>query len=152
MIISDFIICDDIRFEENKKLSIMGVIEDVMEIAVPPKEKGKWPKLVTFGLLIRCIVDESEFEKNPVACEVIVHMGDEKITIGRAKMGKSSTDEKSSNRIAIATVLRNFPAKSPGLLNAGVKIYDADDNLIAEEFAKAPIRLVEKVLATNIKQ
>ncbi len=49
----DFIFCDDIRYEQNNKLSLMGLYNDCIILKSNSKDAIKWPIPISLALLLR---------------------------------------------------------------------------------------------------
>ncbi len=49
----DFIFCDDIRYEQNNKLSLMGLYNDCIIIKSNKEDAIKWPIPMSLALLLR---------------------------------------------------------------------------------------------------
>ena len=60
MIVTDFIVCDDIRSELGMKLSLMGIYNDRIRLQLRPGTSIDWPTGIKLGIYIRAEIDSEK--------------------------------------------------------------------------------------------
>lgn len=121
MRISDFIICDDIRFEQLNKVSLMGLYNDRIAITVPEKKSIKWPLVMSLGLYVRV---ESVEKKIPsdFNFKISFLMNDKELG------GLQGSGKPASPSVAVVPAkVPQFPITESGILKFVFSMKDASD-------------------------
>ena len=83
MKITNFMICDDLRFEKDNKISLMGLYEDVIVFNVNSSNRGKWPKPFSFAILLRMQIEEKDVESGMETIAITLNINDEEKKIAK---------------------------------------------------------------------
>lgn len=124
MKISNFIICDDIRFEKDNKISLMGLYEEVISFNVDSASKGKWPKPFSFAILLRMQIEDSDVESGMKSLGVSIEINGEEQLV--TKIDIKSEHLENRRKIGIMPKINNFPINSEGDLIVKVRLFDKD--------------------------
>jgi hypothetical protein len=145
MKISNFIICDDIRFEKDNKISLMGLYEEVISFNVDPSNKGKWPKLFSFAILLRMQIEDKDVESGTMALGVSIEVNGEEQLV--TKIDIKSEHLQNRKKIGIMPKINNFPIKSEGNLIVKVSLFDKDGKEV-DQVVSPTTKIVESVRDT----
>jgi hypothetical protein len=112
----DFIFCDDIRYEQNNKLSLMGLYNDCIIIYASKKDAIKWPAPIALASLLRFQVDTSD--EKPDNFELEYFMNKKPIMkiqgqVNIARTGLSAFNLAVKNRVMLI---------EPGMLGFAIKL------------------------------
>lgn len=144
MIIIDFIVCDDIRFEQQGKRSLMGVYEEVFPI-FDPQGSDVWPKLISFGISVRSILTIEDIQKKPTKVELFLKIDNKKVSLTKGPLPTSPVTDQGERRISMTAVFNGYPIEKAGKLSVILAAMDANDTVIAE--AESPGSLSFKVFS-----
>ncbi len=143
MRIGDFLVCDDIRYEIGNKHSLIGLYDDQIQFQVSISEKGKWPKGLALGILLRAKF-ENELERLQVTKFRL-----ESTLNGTKKLlaeGGFNYDAKVVARgINIAIVLKQFLFESTGDLTFRYTFLDSKNSVVQVFDSPDPIKVTEAV-------
>lgn len=145
MQITDFIICEDIRFEESGKRSLMGVIEDTM-IIFEQNINHTWPKPLSFGLMLRVLLSKEQLATKPSDFELLLQIDDERKTFAKGELPPFPMDSPEKNRLAIAMLVKNYPINKPGRIFAILRLKNKEGQVVAEQKTVDGVRLQVQVL------
>lgn len=73
MKLKDAIFCDDIRYENNNKISLMGIYNDRILIKAAPNMTLSWPIPLRLAIYLRFIIDEKEEHPNSFEFEYLLN-------------------------------------------------------------------------------
>jgi hypothetical protein len=145
MQIIDFILCEDIRFEEGGKRSLMGVFEDTITI-VEHNNQNNWPKPLSFGLMLRALLSEEQVAKKPSDFELFLQLDAERAPLAKGKISPPPVGSPSIQRLAIAILVKNFPLNKTEKIWAILQLKDKDGKILAEQKTADSIKLKVRVI------
>lgn len=145
MQIIDFILCEDIRFEEGGRRSLMGVFEDTL-IIIEHNSQNKWPKPLSFGLMLRALLSEEQVAKKPSDFELFLQLDDERMSLAKGKISPPPVENPSIQRLAIAMLVKNFPLNKTEKIWAILQLKDKDGKILAEQKTIDSVNLKVRVL------
>lgn len=125
----DAIFCDDIRYEVNNKLSLIGVYNDQMILRVSDSEKIEWPISMNLSLLLRFKLEENE--KNPDHFEFEYILNNNSVVKVNGEFNGSSTQAQFTLTITACIPLE------PGDLGFSLKLYAKEKLLLSEQQEKS---------------
>ncbi|MBA3017104.1 MAG: hypothetical protein KJ550_13415 [Proteobacteria bacterium] len=144
MIITDFIVCEDVRFEVTGQQSLIGVYHENIQFTVTSSNRGVWPKHLSLAVFTRLLFEQKDTEKNICKIELFVGLKGDLISVGKpADIDKTKLDD--HGRIVMTAVLKNFPLKGPGNFLICLKAYNEDDELVAEVSSPCSVEIKEVV-------
>lgn len=127
MKLEDFIIAEDIRFENGNKISIMGVVYDEISINLP--DEVEWPIPYRFGVFIRFKVESP----NEIPTKFILKVNHNDKTI--AQLDGKFEQKGTFGIISLPLVINPFPLPGYGVLNFIIEIYNNENLLVSESKA-----------------
>lgn len=148
-IIND-IICDDIRYEEQGKISLMGIYEKDITFNVTPDKKGTWPKHFTFAIFLRCRLDEKDLEKGITSISLSIKQGESKKTLGKQPITHTRLQKGMSLTFAAKFVNHEVLDSAP--LTGSIIFYDKDDNVVEELSSDNPVTFHDVVIQDPLNQ
>lgn len=144
MIITDFIVCENIREERSGQHSLIGVFHENIIFHVTPSNRNVWPKPMTLAFLVRVLFEEEDIEKNICKIGLSAGINDDLTLLGPLDISKEKMHNK--GLIVLAVALNNFPIKNTGDFTIHLKAYNAKDEVVAEMFPSTVIKVTEVVV------
>ena len=126
MKLHDFIFCDDIRYEQNNKLSLMGLYNDCIIIKSKSKDVIKWPVPMVLALLLRFCQDDGDEKPDNFEFEYFINKKFIVKIQGQVNIAKTSL---STFNLTIKT---QGMLIEPGWLGFTVKLLKKDKLLCSE--------------------
>jgi hypothetical protein len=123
----DYIISEDIRYEIDNKISIMGIYTDEIRLRLP--DDIQWPIPFRFGVFIRLKIEESDIIPNRFVLKV--DHNDKNI----ARMDGNIEINTSVRTISLPLVINPFPLPGYGAIQFNFEIYNNDNLLNSETHA-----------------
>lgn len=120
----DAIFCEDIRFEVNNKISLMGLYTDQIIFRFPetPESEIKWPVVTNLALLLRVRIEKNE--KYPSRFKFAYFLNDKKIATIE---GKINTND---NQYLLNLILLTPQISlQPGDLSFFIELLNEQDSL-----------------------
>jgi hypothetical protein len=128
MHLTDFIVCDDIRHEINRKVTLVGIYGDSINLISTPGTKVTWPLAMKLGLYIRLQIDSTdEIKPNTLFELTCLHEGMEFMRFDGSMILKESI--KSLFAIPLSAVI---PFPGPGKITFALKLKTADGKAYEE--------------------
>jgi hypothetical protein len=124
MKLEDFVIAEDIRFENGNKISIIGVVNDEVILSLP--DDIEWPIPYRFGIFIRLNVEITDLK--PTKFILSVFHDDTQI----AKLDGSFEQKDKLEKITLPLVINPFPLPGYGTVRFIIDIYNNENLLISE--------------------
>ncbi|MEQ1557785.1 MAG: hypothetical protein ABL933_02440 [Methyloglobulus sp.] len=124
MKLKDFVIAEDIRFENGNKISIMGVVDDEVTLTLP--DDVEWPIPYRFGVFIRLNVEKTDLKPTKFTLTVVHDVN----TI--AKLDGSFEQKDTLGKIMLPLVINPFPLPGYGTIRFIIDIYNNENLLISE--------------------
>jgi hypothetical protein len=149
MQIIDFLLCEDIRFEEGGKRSLMGVFEDTMVI-IEHSNQNNWPKPLSFGLMLRVLLSEEQVAKKPSDFELFLQLDNERTLLAKGKISPPPIESPSIQRLAIAMLVKNFPLNKTEKIGAILQLKDKEGKVLAEQKTLDSVKLKVQVLNQQV--
>ncbi|MCD4762753.1 MAG: hypothetical protein K8R28_01885 [Desulfobacterales bacterium] len=144
MIITDFIVCEDIRFEVRGQHSLIGVYHENIQFHVTPSNRDVWPKHHSLAVFTRVLFEQKDVEKNICKIELFVGLSGDLILLGEpVDIDKTKLDD--HGRMVMTAVLKNFLLKGPGNFLICLKAYNEDNKLVAEVSPPCSVEIKEVV-------
>lgn len=144
MIITDFIVCEDVRFEVTGQHSLIGVYHENIQFHVTPSNRDVWPKHLSLAVFTRVLFEQKDSEENICRIELFVGLEEDLILLGKpVYIDKTKLDD--HGRMVMAAVLKNFSLKGPGNFLICLKAYNEDDELVAEVSPPCSLEIKEVV-------
>ena len=140
MKIETFIICDDIRYENGNKHSLMGVYDDSIIFINSEDKKNIWPKVKQIALFCRVITEK----KFPASFELFSSVNDAKKSIMKGKLPPGNIKNTQNNKINLSIVLNNFEFNSSGNLEFIFKFFTEGGQVIEELVPNQKLKVIEK--------
>jgi len=150
MKITNDIICDDIRYEEQGKLSLMGIYEKNIIFNVTPDKKGIWPKPFSFSVFLRCRFDEEDLDKGITSISLTIKQGETKKSLGKQPVPPERIQGKTS--LTFAAKIENHEVSNDAPLTSSIVFYDEHDNIIEELFSYNDITFQDVVIQDPLQQ
>lgn len=122
----DFIFCDDIRCEQNNKLSLMGLYNDCIIIYANKKNAIKWPASIALASLLRFQIDAND--EKPDSFELEYFINKKSIIKTQGQVNIERTDLSAFN---LAIKNRVVPIE-PGILGFATKLLKKGKLLYSE--------------------
>ncbi|MBU1568859.1 MAG: hypothetical protein KJ630_24945 [Proteobacteria bacterium] len=148
MIITDFIVCDDIRHELNHKISLMGIYEDTIVFLRDPKGPALWPKVMSFSIFLRCLIEKSDVDSGASALEVVFQYAEKSLVIASIDLKKEHLVV--GNRLGFVPRFQNYSFESPGSIQVNLNIFDKNKTNIGTISPLVPVKVVEGVPSSSI--
>ncbi|NOU23584.1 MAG: hypothetical protein HOO93_17690 [Methyloglobulus sp.] len=124
MKLENFIIAEDIRFENGNKISIMGVVNDEVGITLP--DDVDWPIPYRFGVFIRFTIEKAD----PVPMRFVLTVNHNNKPIAIMDSGFEQKD--AFDIISLPLVINPFPLPGYGTIRFNIDIYNNETVLISE--------------------
>jgi len=123
----DFMLCDDIRFEQYNKMSLMGIYNEALHVEAEDLDKIKWPIGVKLGIYIRLLREQDEvLKKGAKYLFSLTVRKDGKVSEELAKAeGECSPVDEASPYISLPLVLPPLAITGPCKLMFEFKFGDA---------------------------
>lgn len=128
MKITDFIICEDVRYEADDKFSLMGVARNAVFLPSSPLNTPEWPKPFSFGVMIRCISEKKSRDYEITHCELFVLVGDKEYIIGKAQISNKSMEE--SRNYCLVSKVGNLPVGKPSNITGGIRFFNDKKEIV----------------------
>lgn len=122
----DAIFCDDIRYETNNKLSLMGLYNDRMIFHTGNVTEIKWPLPVRVSVLLRFIIEITD--EHPDNFEFEYFVNDKSII----KLNGNYKIEANTLLTNLALTAEGIPLE-PGNLGFSIKLLKGSNLLFSEE-------------------
>ncbi|MBU1926831.1 MAG: hypothetical protein ABIH77_03705 [Pseudomonadota bacterium] len=135
----DFIFCDDIRHEQNNKLSLMGLYSDRIIIQSNRMVSIKWPISIPLALLLRFQIDTKD--EKPDGFELEYFINKKLIANVHGKINEAKIDIATFN----LTVKNLGMPVEPGKLGFTVKLLKKNKFLYSETKEEA-IEILHKAM------
>ncbi|RUR20587.1 hypothetical protein ELY21_00430 [Legionella sp. km535] len=128
MKIIDAIFCEDIRFELNNKLSLMGLYSDqiIFQTNGSAAAEIQWPIATTLALLLRFKIEKNEKHPDQFKFEYLIE-NSPLINIS----GQINMDKKQST-ISIALLTPQLPLR-PGNLGFSIQLLEGSESVFSYE-------------------
>jgi len=128
MKIIDAIFCEDIRFELNNKLSLMGLYSDqiVFQVSGLDATETQWPIATTLALLLRFKMDKNDKHPDQFKFEYLFENSPLINISGEINM------DKNQSTISIALLTPQLPLK-PGNLGFSIHLFKGDEPVFSYE-------------------
>ncbi|MGD9108798.1 MAG: hypothetical protein PVI75_06485 [Gammaproteobacteria bacterium] len=133
----DFIFCDDIRYEQNNKLSLMGLYNDCVIIQVNRGNAINWPLPMTLASLLRFQIEANDEKPDNFEFEYFMN-GKHAIKI----QGQINIDKTDLSSFNLAIKNRVVPIE-PGVLGFAIKLLKKG-KLLYSEIKKNAIKILYK--------
>ena len=143
MKIINFVICDDIRFEKDNKISLMGLYDDVISFNVDSSTKGKWPKPFSFAILLKIQIEEKDIEAGMESVGVTLEINGDNQKIAKIEVRPEHLKER--KQIALMPKINNFPVNSEGNLTVKVSLFGKDEKEI-DSLESPTTKIIESVI------
>lgn len=143
MQIIDFILCEDIRFEEGGQRSFIGVIEDNFILKSPPEEDDEWPKIVSMAIALRATVENEDQIKKPASFEVLFKFDDSYKSVGEQKLPEDKINN-AERKISLGIVLKRFPIEKPARFSVKVILKNSEKEEIASAESPAAYQFIHE--------
>lgn len=138
MQITDIIFCEDIRFELNSKLSLMGVYSDQIIFHSNPGDASeiKWPVATHIALLLRFRIETNEKLPNQFTFEYFLKGN----AIANVQGNLKTDTNQSTMSLALLTPI--LPLE-PGYLGFKINLFDKQELLFSHE-SKEAIKIIDE--------
>lgn len=130
MQLANFIFCDDIRYEKNNKLSLMGLYNDSIIIQSSNKDRIKWPIQMVLALVLRFRMDADDKKPDNFELEYFIN----KKSIAKIQ-GQANIPATSSSTFNLTT--RTPIPIEPGTLGFTIKLLKKDNLLFSKTQSNA---------------
>lgn len=122
MKIIDAIFCEDIRFELNNKLSLMGLYGDqiIFQVSESVATEIRWPMATTLALLLRFKMEKKEKHPDQFKFEYLFENSPLINISGQINM------DKNQSTISIALLTPQLPLK-PGNLGFSIHLFEGNE-------------------------
>ena len=135
MKISNFIICDDIRYEIGNKMSLMGLYDSSIEFNVPSSHNA-WPQALKLGFFIKISKDSTE--ETPVSFIIKMVSKDAVVELGKGKLG---IPKDGVQTFTLALVNNHVQFTQPGNVNFVFEFYNEKNELIEKLNPETALRI-----------
>ncbi len=142
MKITNFMICDDLRFEQNNKISLMGLYEDVIYFNVNSSSRGKWPKPFSFAILLRMQIEDKDVEAGMEAIVITLNISNTEQEIAKFNFRPEHLQERKN--ISLMPKINNYPIPSEGNLTIKVGLLDKNGKEV-DSLETSTIKIIESV-------
>ena len=128
MKIIDAIFCEDIRFEVNNKLSLMGLYSDqiIFQSNGSAATEIKWPIATTLALLLRFKIEKNEKHPDQFKFEYLIKNSPLINISGQINM------DKEQSTISIALLTPQLPLR-PGNLGFSIQLLEGSESVFSYE-------------------
>ena len=127
MKIIDQIFCDDIRFEQHNKISLMGLYNDRIMFKIPPEKSTniKWPIPIRLSLFLRFSLGKEEVRPDRFEFNYVLNKQSQPLISGVIKVDQELT-------MFNLTMVTEGLALDLGILGFNLKIYAGELVLLSE--------------------
>jgi len=136
MRVKDIIFCDDIRYEQNNKISLMGVYNDRIVFKVPSDAKISGPISTRLATLVRIEIESGDERPDQFTYELILNGKQLASTRGDFKVTKDQT-------LANIVILGEGVPLEIGKLGLKVALLSAEKQIFSAEILDALIVQIE---------
>jgi hypothetical protein len=120
MIITDFLVCDDVRHEINGKMALAGIYNEF--VILNEKKDVKFPMSFRLGIYARIKIQDSD-KMLPDAFDFEFSQGGNREVV--VKKGKMDINVR-TNLFALTILFGNFPIKSDERVQFKIRFYKSD--------------------------
>lgn len=136
MKLSDAIFCDDIRYEINNKISLIGIYNDQIDLNFSKGTEIQWPVLMRLSVLLRFKFEKTE--ERPDQFEFEYFMNDKSIT----KIGEKIKVDNEQVQTNLGLTGAGIPVE-PGDLGFSIKLMQKGKTLFFEKHKQA-VKILQK--------
>lgn len=145
MILTQFIVCDDIRNEVGNKFSLMGIYDAAIEFSATPDKKDQWPKTMRISFWVKLGFDEADENITKINNFKFKMMLDGKeFEVGGGRI-EAPSQVKKPKSLSMFIVHPNFAFQGPGNYKFLVEFYDQSGNKIQSLTPGTSIAVKEKL-------